>query len=214
MANASSAPKTSPKVRVSFPTVFKPRMFAGQQGDPKYSITMMFDKNNQEQMGFLREVMKDLETALAQQWPDEAVRPRTPLVGETRSPIKDGDKTVNTNGIPLVEKNAEYAGHYILRASSTNKPVVVDANGQDIIDSNEIYGGCFCKVNFTTYAFTSPQNKGVTFGLNGVQKVEDGESFGGGRMSKEDMFGAPGQNNPANYGGGLESSPAPDPLAG
>jgi hypothetical protein len=208
-SNVSKDPRTTPAVRVSYPTLFTPRAF--QPGnDPKYGIVLMFDKSNAEHMAFMKLLHQDCQAALAEKWPKEEERPRVALVGETRSPIKDGDKTVNNNGIPLCEKNPEYAGQFIVRANTASRPAIVDRNMQEILDSNELYGGCFCKVNLNAYTFDMSANKGVTFGLNGVQKWSDGESFGGGRPPLEDMFDAEkGQNDPDNY------APAGgDPFAG
>ena len=199
--------RTSPAVRVSYPTLFNPRAFqAGSE--PKYSITLMIDKKNEEQMKFLKQLHTDMQEALIEAWPDESKRPRVSLIGDTRSPIKDGDKTVNNNGIPLAEKNPEYEGHFIIRASTASRPVVVDRNKSEILDANEIYGGCFCKVCLNAYTYAMSANSGVTFGLNGVQKWSDGDSFGGGRMSADAMFeAAGGSDDPANY------QPGGDPFA-
>jgi hypothetical protein len=198
---------TSPVVRVSYPSVFTPRSVNG--GEAKYSITLMFDKKNPEHIKFLKEVLVPEATkALVDKWPDETKRPRIPIAGHDKSPIKDGDKNCDQQGVPLHEKNPEYAGHWIVRAGSKEQKPVVDRNRQELMDKGKIYGGCFCKVNLNAYAFSGELNKGVTFGLNGVQFWADGDSFGGGRMKIEDMFDAAGADDPSNYSGELE-----DPLA-
>lgn len=207
--NVSKLPVRVGPIRVSYPCVFQPRAFqAGQT--PKYSIALMFDKQNEEHKKVLATLHKQMQEALAEKWPDEKTRPRNPLIGDTRSPIKDGDKTLNTSGIPISEANPEYAGHYIVRASSTRAPRVVDRGLNTIMDSNEIYGGCFCNVNINVYTYDKGVNKGVTFGLNGVQKHADGESFAGGNMAAEDMFESGGADDPANYGDDPFAAPAGD----
>ena len=208
-SNVSKPARTTPAVRISYPTLFTPRAF--QPGnDPKYGIVLMFEKENKEHMDFLKSMYQDCQAALVEKWPDADKRPRVAVSGDTRSPIKDGDKTQNNNGIPLAEKNPEYAGHFIIRANTASRPIVVDRNKAEILDSNEVYGGCFCKVNLNAYTFDMSANKGVTFGLNGVQKYSDGESFGGGRPALDDMFeAAAGQDNPNNY-----TAAAGDPFAG
>ena len=189
---------TTPPVRVSFPTVFKPRGF--QNSDPKYSVTMMFDKTDDTHMAALTKVRKEAEAVLEDKWPDPEKRPRIPIVGHDKSPIKDGDKSCNQQGVPIVEKNKEYAGHFIIRAASASKPPVVDRGMEEIVDTNMIYGGCYCKINFNAYAYDVQTNKGVTFGLNGVQFWDDGDAFGGGRRSVGDMFTADsGADDPSNY---------------
>lgn len=201
--NVSKPARTSPPLRCSYPTLFNPKSFqAGQT--PKFSITVMIDKTNKEQMDYLKALHKDATDAMAEKWPDPAKRPRINLIGDTKSLFKDGDKTVNNNGIPLNETNPEYAGHYLLRASTATRPAVVDRNKAEILDANEVYGGCFVKVNLNVYTFDTQANRGVTCGLNGVQKWADGESFGGGRPSLDQMFD----------GGGAAAAAGEDPFAG
>lgn len=205
----SRDPRTTPPVRISYPTVVTPRAFAAGD-DPKFSVVMMFDKKNKDHMSFLKDIREDLQACLEEKWPDAANRPRTPLVGATLSPIKDGDKTVNREGIPYKEKNPEYEGHFFIRASTKKKPVLADRNCQEIIDANEIYGGCFCKVRLNVYAYAMPKSKGLTFGLNGVQKWGDGESFGGSREAMDEMFDADGgQDDAENYSNDFDTGGDP-----
>ena len=192
--------RTTPAIRVSFPQqLFTPKSIKG--GEPKYGVALMFDKSDTAHMDFMKGIHADMQAALAEYWPDESARPRNALIGETLSPIKDGDVTVNKKGIPLKEKNPEYAGHYIIRVNSSDRPVVVDKNRQEIIDSKVVYGGCFCKVNINAYTYDGELSQGVTIGLNGVQKWADGESFGAGRPAIDSMFEAApgGSDDEANY---------------
>lgn len=206
------AARTSPPVRVSYPQIFTPKTFqAGQT--PRFSIVLMIDKTNKEQMDFMKGLYKDATEVLNEKWPDPNTRPRIPLTGHDSSLFKDGDIACNKQGIPLKEKNPEYAGHYIIRAGTTTKPVVVNRSRAPISDANEVYGGCWCNVNINTYSFNQQQNKGVTIGLNGVQKWKDDESFGSGRPAVDEMFDAGTENDPANYGDNPFSGMG-DPFAG
>ena len=210
--NVSKPARTTPPVRVSYPQVFTARAVQAGQ-DPKYGVVMMFDKSDQEHKDFIKALHADMTAARNEHWSDPAKCPRTELVGATDSPIKDGDKTVNRQGIPLKETNEEYAGHWILRASTKAKPVVVDRNMAEILDSNEVYGGCFCKVNINAYTYDVNANKGVTVGLNGIQKWADGDSFGGGRPPVSDMFESAGADDPANYASGDDPFDGAAPVA-
>lgn len=51
-----------------------------------------------------------------------------------------------------------------------------------------MYSGCYARVSLNFYAFNSNGNKGVAYGLGNIQKIRDGESFGG-RSSATDDFG-------------------------
>ncbi|MNV25452.1 hypothetical protein D3C71_1165480 [compost metagenome] len=56
-----------------------------------------------------------------------------------------------------------------------------------MLDSTEVYSGCFGRVSLNFYAFDTKGNKGVAAGLNNVQKMSDGDYLGG-RSSAEDDF--------------------------
>lgn len=177
-------------IRVSYPTLFKARSV--NNGAPAFSLVLMLNKQDPEDMKFLKTLYDDCNAALIEKWPQEANRPRTPVIGSVDSPIKDGDTTPNKKGIILCQVNPEYAGHYIIRANcreDNGRPGVVDMNGQKILDQNEVYGGCYGRVGVNVYTFENQMNAGVTIGLNGFMKTGDGESLGGGRPSTEDMFG-------------------------
>jgi hypothetical protein len=191
---------TTPPVRLSYTnSLFTPRaMTAGQT--PKYSVVLLFDKTNKEQMAALKTLHDLAKACHSEKWPDPAKAPRIPMIGHDKSPIKDADKAADSQGVPLIEKNPEYAGHFIIRASTTTKPILVDRQRQELLDKEVIYGGCYAKVNLNPYAYSGTENKGVTFGLNGVQFWSDGERFGGGRPKMEDMFEAGSADDPANYG--------------
>ena len=192
---------TTPPVRVSYTNaVFTPRAIT-PGADPKYSIVLLFDKSNKEQMACLKALHAAAQAAHDEKWPDKTKAPRIPIIGHDKSCIKDADKNADGQGVPLAEKNPEYAGHYIIRAGSKSRPVVVDQNRQELLDKEAVYGGCWCKVNINPYAYSGTENKGVTFGLNGVQFWKDGERFGSGRPRVEDMFEAAGSDDPANYEG-------------
>lgn len=198
--------RTSPVMRISYPQVFTPKAFqAGQT--PRYGVVILIDKKDKEQMAFMRLLHADAAAVLAVKWPNPETRPRIPLTGHDKSVFKDGDTALNNQGIPVKERNPEYTGHYFVRAGSTQKPIVVDRNRNEIRDPNEIYGGCYCKVNVNAYTFDQALNKGVTLGLNGIQKIRDGEAFGGGKPPLDEMF-------EAEAGGAEDAANYADPFAG
>lgn len=211
MAATAKGPKTSPVLRISYPQVFTPKAFqAGQI--PRYGLVIMVDKKSKEQTDFMKLLYKDATEVLVEKWPNPEMRPRIPLTGHDKSLFKDGDTALNNQGIPIKEKSPEYVGHYLIRANSLQKPTLVDKSRQEIMNTDKIYAGCYCKVNVNVYAFDQPLNKGVTIGLNGVQFWADGEPLGGGKPSVDEMFEVEsGADDPANYknpfAGGAENNP-------
>ena len=94
---------------------------------------------------------------------------------------QDGDEDADLEMYP------EYAGHYYFSVSSKTKPGIVDKDLDPIIDSTEVYSGCFARVSINAFPYNVQGNKGVSFGLNHVQKLADGDYLGG-RSRAEDDF--------------------------
>lgn len=159
----------TPEFRVSFPNVFEPKAFEGN--DPKYGIVMLFDKS--QDLSKLKELMKK---AVEEKWPDVAKRPKG-----LRNPIRDGD--VDKAGVD------GYQNKVFITASSKMKPALVDQNMQPIISAEDFYAGCYARASLTCYAYDKMGNKGVAFGLQNIQKMRDGEPFSG-RSKPEDDFTA------------------------
>jgi hypothetical protein len=85
------------------------------------------------------------------------------------------------------EYGDECKGHYVLNASSKNKPGVVDAALQPIIEPTEFYSGCYGRASLNFFAYNQAGNRGIGCGLNNLQKLADGEPLGG-KSRPEDDF--------------------------
>ena len=96
-----------------------------------------------------------------------------------KTPLRDGD--AEHPGEPA------YANKYFFNCSAKNRPGVVDAEINPIINPEDVYSGCYGRVNVTFYPYDASGNRGIAAGLNHVQKLEDGERLGGG-VSVEAAF--------------------------
>ncbi len=67
------------------------------------------------------------------------------------------------------------------------KPGLVDASLQAIIEPSEFYAGCYARATINAYAYDRNGNRGVAFGLRNIQKIKDGDSFGGGSKAENDF---------------------------
>ena len=157
----------TPEFRVSYPSIFKPRAFADGM-EPKFSLVMLFDKKTN-----ISSLKKLAAEAVAEKWPDKAKRPKN-----LKNPFRDGADRPDTAG---------YEGCIFVAASSKQKPGVVDANVQPIIDESEVYAGCYCRATVTCYAYDQMGNRGVAFGLQNIQKLRDGEAFSGKSKAEDDF---------------------------
>lgn len=160
------------KCRLSFANVWEPKAING--GDAKYSTSILIpksDKNTLKKIKAATEAAKEL--GKNEKWGGKIPK-------NIHTPLRDGDEEVD-------EKGEAYAGHYFLNASSKNQPGIVDRNRDEIIDTTEVYSGCYARLSLNFYPFDTNGNKGVAVGLNNIQKWADGD-FLGGRSRAEDDF--------------------------
>lgn len=168
MADKINVKRTTPKFRLSFPHLDQPDGMEGQE--KKYSVVMLFPKDSD--MKWAKEAIAEVLNAKfgsKEKWPKG-----------WKNPIRDGDNKES----PI----AGYEGSYYMTARSKDKPGVVDAKCQDVIDvRTEVYAGCYCRATIAFYYYDKSGNKGVGIALNNVQKLADGEAFSGKASAKKDF---------------------------
>lgn len=168
------------EVRLSYCNLFQPR--AQQPGsDPKYSVTVLVPKSNTQAKALMdAAVAAAIDQGVSKCW--NGVRPPMPAIC-----VHDGDGTRPSDGQPFGD---ECKGHWVFTASckADRPPFVVDANVQPILQQAEVYSGMYGRVNVTFFAYANSGKKGIGCGLNGVQKIRDGEPLGGGRITAEEAF--------------------------
>lgn len=160
----------TPEFRTSYPNVFKAKSFEGQE--PKYGLTMLFSKKAD-----ISKLKKAAFNAAVEKWgEDKAKWPK-----KLRLPFRDGDaEKADMKGYP---------GHIFVSASSKQKPGVVDQRREAILDEQAFYAGCYARATLIAFAYDRAGNVGVSFSLQNVQKLRDGERFSG-RKAAEDEFDA------------------------
>jgi hypothetical protein len=200
----STSKVMTPEFRGSFVNILAPDpRKLKDDGKTQYGITMLIPKT--ADISGLVAIYKE---AALEGWPDPAKRP-TKLV----NPIKDGDTDEYEAGGLKKDKYPEMAGCWVINASSTRKPGVVDENVQPIIDPEEIKSGYWYRATVNAFFYKpdakSPKKKsGVGIGLINVQKLREDETFGAGGGKAEDDF-APVTPPP----GSSKATPAADPFA-
>lgn len=161
------------KVRFSYVHVFEPHAVeAGQE--EKYSICILIPKNDKVTLSKIKAAVEAAKTAGAAKWGGK-------IPANLKMPLRDGDvDRADSEGFPE---------HYFLNASSKTKPGIVDAQLNPILDSTEVYSGCYGRASINFYAYNTAGNRGIACGLNNVQKLADGDYLGG-RSRAEDDFDA------------------------
>lgn len=165
----------------SFPHIFKQTVSKNDDGDDVYEIQFLIPKSDRAGVKAIHDAITKVAKA---KWGDK--------YKSVKSPLRDGDKEADElteDGSTRGEKYPERLGHYFMNARSKKPIAVVDRDRDLITDHDAVYGGCKGILNVTMYPYITKGNQGVGVGLNGVQKVADGESFGGaGKPSVESMF--------------------------
>jgi hypothetical protein len=160
----------TPKFRVSYPTVFTTKK-NDLSGKDEYSLVALFPKGAD-----LSALKAAAAQAVKDKWGDKVPQ-------NLRSPFRDQAEKEKGGKLP----EGHEAGAIFINMKSTQRPGLVGPDNQPIIDATAFYAGCYARAQVRAYAYDQKGNKGVSFGLQNVQKMEDGESLSG-RVRAEDAF--------------------------
>lgn len=163
------------KVRLSYCHLFEPYANAEHGGDPKYSVVILVPKSDTATINKIKAAQK----AALELGKSSKFNGSIPKVW--KNTFRDGDEEGD------LDKNPEYKGHMFMTVSNKTKPGVVDQDLNTIIDQTEVYSGCYARVSINAFPFSVSGNKGVSFGLNHVQKWADGEPLGSVTKAEDDF---------------------------
>lgn len=153
------------RCRTSFPNLFAPR--AAQEGQtPKYGIMLLIPKTDKATMKALRAA----QLAALENGKSKFPGGKVPKVW--KDTIHDGDEAD-------LDQYPEREGHWCLSVSAVRKPGVIDRQKEIITDPSEVYSGCYVRAALGAFAYNTNGNRGVSFGLNHVQKIAEGDALDG-----------------------------------
>ena len=170
MAQTNKVKVVTGKVRFSYANVFQAKA-AVEGGTPKYSVSLIIPKSDKETVAKLQKAFEDAKTTNAAFFGGSVPK-------NLKGGLRDGD---------LEKDDPAYANSYFINANSAQRPDIVDADRNTILDPNEFYSGCYGRVSVTFYPYNAQGSKGIACGLNNVQKLEDGEKFGGSTSAAADF---------------------------
>ncbi|GAG14537.1 unnamed protein product [marine sediment metagenome] len=160
------------KVRLSYAHIFKATTMDGK--DPKFSVCLLVPKSDKTTLRAIKTAVDAAKQQGLSLWGGKLPVP-------LKLPLRDGDEER--------PDQPEYAAKYFLNATSKQRPGIVDKGCQEILDSTEVYSGCYGRASVNFYPFNQAGHKGVACGLNNIQKLTDGDYLGG-RSKPEDDFEA------------------------
>lgn len=181
------------EVRLSYVNLTAPRA-AQPNAQPKYSVTLLIPKtDNATLMDINASIKAAYEEGVTKKW--GGAHPQQKII------VHDGDG-LRPSGLPFGD---ECKGHWVLTASSKNKPQVVGIDNVNCeLASNDIYSGMYARVTINFFAYDTAGSKGVGCGLGNVMKTRDGEPLSGGASAASDfadfntMPAAPAYQQPAS----------------
>ena len=165
--------------RLSYCNLTTPRA-AQQGGEPKYSVTLLIPKTDVATKADIdAAIQAAANEALSKVW--NGARPP-----QLRVPIYDGDG-VRPSGVPFGD---ECKGHWVMTASTKNKPQVVGIDNINCeLAPSDIYSGMYARVTIRFFGYSNSGNKGIGCGLGNVMKTRDGEALAGSASASVDFAG-------------------------
>ena len=167
----------TPEAMLSYPALFEPK--PTPSGDLKYGCALVFQEGAD-----LSALKKAALAALEERWGAKAKEMLQKK--QLKWPFRDG-----------AERDAQGYGPdtTFINVSSKQQPGVVDryagtdGRPRPITDPSEVYPGCFVRASLRPFTYNTNGSKGVSFGLQNLQKLRDGERIDG-RMRPEEEFEA------------------------
>lgn len=159
-------------VRFSYVRVFEAEQYQGV-GEFHYSVTLLIPKTDTALVKQINDAVK----AEAQDYFSRDPKFKGQVPANFKSPLRDGDA-------PEKEGQAGYEGCYYItakRKEEHGKPIVIDKSKQPITVKEDMYSGSWGVASISIYGYNmSSDNRGITAGLNGIQKVTDDDRLDGG----------------------------------
>jgi hypothetical protein len=157
-------------VRFSYPHLRKPYKGKNDKGEPKYGVVGLLNKKTH------KEAKELIEDRIAEVMKENKVK----ALASDKKFLRDGDET---------DKD-ENAGNWIVSARETRRPSLRDED-KEIVDpenADEVfYGGCYGSMLIRPWYQNNEFGKRVNAGLSAVRKSRDGEAFGEGRITDEEV---------------------------
>lgn len=169
----------TPVFRVSYPNVFKPK-HNDLSGKDEYSLVALFPKGAD-----LTPLKKAAEEAVIKKWGENKAKWPKKLKLPFRDQA-DREKEDENTGKKFLPPGYE-AGAVYMNLKSSQRPGVVNQKVEDIIEESEFYAGCWARATINAYAYDQAGNQGVAFGLGNIQKVKEGDPFGGRTKATDDF---------------------------
>jgi hypothetical protein len=157
----------TPKFRVSYPNVFKAK--ENDDGEERFGLTMLFEEGTD-----LKAMKKVAMNAALEKYGSKDKLPK-----KFKMPFRDGNE----------EKpdDENYQDVIFVSCTSKKKPQIVDGDLDPITEEDEFYPGCYARATLIAFHYKMKGNEGVSFALQNLQKLGDGETLTKKRNAADDF---------------------------
>ncbi len=159
-------------VRLSYVHAFHPAKPSNDQGEEKYSVSLILPKDHPQIPEIKAAIKEAAENGKASKFGGK-------IPANLKTPLRDGDVDR--------EDDPAYAGAYFINATSKNQPGVLEPTKQRMTDELHLYSGCYAHVSVNFYAFNASGNRGIAAGLNNIMKTRDGDVLAGAAPAEKDF---------------------------
>jgi hypothetical protein len=164
----------TPEFRVSYPSVFKAKKNE-LSGAEEFSLVALFPKGAD-----LSQLEAAAKAVMEEKWgKDKSKWPKN-----IRSPFRKQDEKIKDGVLPAGHE----AGAVFMNLKSKQRPQVVDQSVQPILSESDFYPGCWARASVRAYAYDNMGNRGVSFGLQNIQKVKEGDPLSSSKSFAADDF--------------------------
>lgn len=148
-----------------------------QGGTPKFSVSLIIPKSDTK-------TIDKINAAVQAAYEEGQSKLKgngksVPALTTLKTPLRDGDAER--------PDDETYKDCYFINANSGTAPGVVDAGRNPILDRSEMYSGVKGRASINLYAYNVNGNRGITCGLNNLQKISDCTPLGGKSRAEDDF---------------------------
>lgn len=205
----------TPEGRASFPNLFEAKKVNETDKKAKFSTQILFrveatpeSTKAQEPVVNINELQEAVRRCITNEfgpreggkWPQFG----DGSAGTLKLPFRSGEE-------PTKKDQPGYGkGVVFIQATTETKPGIVGPDLNPLSLPHELKGGDYIKATVNAYYWKYMGKQGVSFGLQNVQKVRDGEAFGNRTSADKDFDAIPAPSGatpvgaaPAAAGGGI-----------
>lgn len=163
-------------VRISYVNVLKPK--EDLSGNLRYGCRVLIPKEDEALLKSFEAAVHSAKKAGIEKGKFTKAQANGP---KFKTPLRDGDVEFKAE----IVKSPEHKGHMFFNCSSFDPVGIVNVNGSPITTSEEIYSGCWARLDLSFYPFNSGGSMGVAVGLNNLLKVKDDDRLDGRQNAAE-----------------------------